>query len=205
MLLQHLRPSAERPIFFRPAASDQAASRFCLRWMQPGDAAALRTAVELAGDVSALTRLPKIATIDDAKALIEESIRRRWAGEGFAWLLCGPDGGCLGKISLYRPETREPSDRNVFRLGYWLIESARGRGLGCTAASYIVPWVWNHTEAKAIELRIRAANHASAKLAARLGFTVHRECPGFTDPRTAQPVPPAQIWRLGRPGLVPGA
>jgi len=54
-------------------------------------------------------------------------------------------------------------------LGYWLVPAARGRGLGLAAARALSRWGFDVLGLSRIELAILPGNHASRRLAQRLG------------------------------------
>jgi RimJ/RimL family protein N-acetyltransferase len=56
-------------------------------------------------------------------------------------------------------------------VGYWLVPSARGRGIGPTAVSLLVDWAFATLELDRIEIATTPGNDAARKLAESLGFT----------------------------------
>jgi RimJ/RimL family protein N-acetyltransferase len=56
-------------------------------------------------------------------------------------------------------------------IGYWLVPSARGRGIGRTAVSLLVDWAFEALELDRIEITTTPHNEAARKLAQSLGFS----------------------------------
>jgi len=56
-------------------------------------------------------------------------------------------------------------------IGYWLIPSVRGRGVGRTAVSLLVDWAFGALELERIEITTTPRNTAARALAESLGFT----------------------------------
>jgi RimJ/RimL family protein N-acetyltransferase len=55
-------------------------------------------------------------------------------------------------------------------VGYWLVPSARGRGIGRAAVSLVVEWAFGTLELERIEITTTPDNAAALGLAASLGF-----------------------------------
>ena len=56
-------------------------------------------------------------------------------------------------------------------VGYWLVPQARGRGIGTTAVSLLVDWVFAHLDLDRLEITTTPDNLAAKALAEHLGFT----------------------------------
>ena len=56
-------------------------------------------------------------------------------------------------------------------IGYWLVPSARGHGVGRRAVSLLVDWAFETLELDRIEITTTPDNGAARALAAALGFT----------------------------------
>lgn len=56
-------------------------------------------------------------------------------------------------------------------IGYWLVESARGRGVGHTAVSLLVEWAFDELELERVEITTTPDNGPARALAHSLGFT----------------------------------
>ncbi|MEA2296456.1 MAG: hypothetical protein QOE86_4095 [Solirubrobacteraceae bacterium] len=56
-------------------------------------------------------------------------------------------------------------------IGYWLVPSARGQGVGAKAVSLLVEWAFEELEFARIEITTTPDNGAARALATSLGFT----------------------------------
>ena len=56
-------------------------------------------------------------------------------------------------------------------LGYWLVERARGKGIGVSAVRLLVEWGLRRPGIDALEAFVAEDNAASRRLLERLGFT----------------------------------
>jgi ribosomal-protein-alanine N-acetyltransferase len=56
-------------------------------------------------------------------------------------------------------------------IGYWLVTSARGRGVGRTAVSLLVDWAFDELELERLEITTTPDNGPARALAGSLGFT----------------------------------
>jgi RimJ/RimL family protein N-acetyltransferase len=56
-------------------------------------------------------------------------------------------------------------------IGYWLVASARGQGVGRTAVSLLVDWAFEELELERLEITTTPDNGAARALAGSLGFT----------------------------------
>jgi ribosomal-protein-alanine N-acetyltransferase len=56
-------------------------------------------------------------------------------------------------------------------IGYWLVPSARGRGVGRRAVSLLVEWAFSELRLDRIEITTTPDNEAARALAGSLGFT----------------------------------
>ncbi|MEU3567656.1 GNAT family protein [Kitasatospora sp. NPDC036755] len=61
-------------------------------------------------------------------------------------------------------------DDGVAMVGYWLLASARGRGLATRAATAVTRWAVEHADARRIELYHAVGNEDSCRVALRAGF-----------------------------------
>lgn len=109
------------------------------------------------------TTLPGAYTREEGAAFVERQRRRQAGGEGLslAITLDGEPVGCA-TLMLRRPPAAD--------LGYWLVERARGAGVGGTAVRLLVDWALGRPEIEAIEAYVAEGNAPSQKLLERLGF-----------------------------------
>ncbi|MFE4517945.1 GNAT family N-acetyltransferase [Kitasatospora sp. NPDC056783] len=76
------------------------------------------------------------------------------------------DGGLRGNA--YLGWTNR--DDGVAMVGYWLLATARGRGLATRAATAVTRWGVEHAGVRRIELYHSVANEGSCRVAERAGF-----------------------------------
>lgn len=136
-----------------------------LRPWQPTDAAALRQAC---GDqeIMRFTTIPGVFTDEAAKDWINRTRRR--AEDGTAMVLAIVEAGehfPAGMVGLFGLDRGDGSAR----LGYWLVNHARGRGLASAAARALVGWAFERLELDEVVIDREASNLASARVAEKLG------------------------------------
>lgn len=56
-------------------------------------------------------------------------------------------------------------------IGYWLVETAQGRGIATSAAARLIGWLFEERDLHRITIRARVDNVRSRAVAERLGFT----------------------------------
>ena len=141
--------------------------RVLLRDWERGDAPAIEP---VCGDwdVCQFTTVPWRYTPGEARAWIQRLSERRDAGSGLALAIVETGGHRpVGNVNLVRfSETRHEA-----ALGYWLLPSARGRGLATTAARILSEWGFQELGLERVELAILPENAASHTVASRLGAT----------------------------------
>ncbi len=113
---------------------------------------------------------------DDVDAWLE---RERAEARGPSRAICLPDDDrALGKVALRLPgrasrastcDAIVASDRPLGELSYWLVPSARGRGLVHAAVLAMLRSVADTTVVRSVVLDIEEDNAASVRVAARLG------------------------------------
>lgn len=121
---------------------------------------------------------------------------RHWEEHGFGWraILDGPGGGFLGVAALSYLGALVPGiAESAIEIGWWLDPGAWGRGMATEAAAAIRDEAFGVLHAERVAARIQPANHASARVAARLGMRLHGDVAG----RFGEPV---RVYVLDRPG-----
>jgi [ribosomal protein S5]-alanine N-acetyltransferase len=117
-------------------------------------------------DVCAFTSVPRPYSKAGALAWIERQRYKRAAGTVLALAIQGRgDDGALGNVNL------AGFDEGAAEIGYWLVPEARGRGLATAATSLLVDWAFDNFPLTRIEFAILPENHASQRVAERLGAT----------------------------------
>jgi RimJ/RimL family protein N-acetyltransferase len=138
-----------------------------LRPWEAADADVLAT--RLNGDraiTEFLDRIPQPYTRDDALAYIRHCAEawRTGSNSNFA-ILVEDISGPVGSVGI-----RWKHDA-VAEIGYWLAESARGRGVTTTAARLVSRWAFDvDPELARLQLRADATNAASNRVAEKAGF-----------------------------------
>src|SRR5579871_909456 len=76
------------------------------------------------------------------------------------------DGAAVGDAGFHGP----PAEDGVVEIGYALVPSARGAGLGREAVGLLVGWARRRPEVAAIMARVEPGNEASERILDGLGF-----------------------------------
>ena len=145
--------------------------RIRVRPPEPGDAQALWEAVEESR--AHLGRwFPWAATyhsVDDARTTIAR-IRARWLlrEDLTVSIFERETGRLLGGSGLHRPNW----DIRAFEIGYWLRQTAEGRGYVREAVQLLTNMAFETLQAKRVEIRMDVANIRSRRVAERLGFVL---------------------------------
>ena len=101
-----------------------------------------------------------------------------WTEHGFGyWVVCNRNGDLLGFCGL---KTMRLHERPVLNLFYRLDPAAWGNGIATEAATAVVAWAAEHAPGTPVAARVRPANVASARVAARAGLhrTPHLDVDG---------------------------
>ena len=139
--------------------------------LRPGrEAAADRVAaVELLTDPQVRQFIGGPLSAEDAREAVSGPAGQRW-GSFLLELRHGSDGGegaVVGVCSLSR-------ERGELEVGYMLLTRYWGQGLASEAVATVLAWVAEHLDDEQVIAVTQAANTASLRLLARLGF-VERE------------------------------
>jgi RimJ/RimL family protein N-acetyltransferase len=99
--------------------------------------------------------------------------RRRWADGSPTFSICEADDICVGHAWV----NVSASDDTAGYVGYWLLPSARGRGLATRAVRLLAAWA---IRALALDLRLltEPGNERSQRVAERSGFIRTGVLPG---------------------------
>ena len=92
--------------------------------------------------------------------------RERWASGSPTLSICERDGTCVGLVWINLRET----DRATGWVGYWLLPTARGRGLATRAVRLISAWAVCQMGLTKIRLTTEPENDPSRRVAERSGF-----------------------------------
>jgi RimJ/RimL family protein N-acetyltransferase len=137
---------------------------FLLRPWELGD-------LELVREASCDRYIPLITTIPSpfSQAAGEAFIRRQWeragTGGGYPFVIVH-DSRPVGAIGLWARDLAE----GRASLGYWVTESARGRGTAAAVLQAITFWGLSDLQIPRLQLCIERWNAASIRTAERVGF-----------------------------------
>jgi [ribosomal protein S5]-alanine N-acetyltransferase len=92
--------------------------------------------------------------------------RQRWASGSPTLSICERDGNCVGLVWV---NVRE-ADHTTGSVGYWLLPSARGRGLATRAVRLLSRWAAHHLGVTDLRLTTEPENERSRRVAERSGF-----------------------------------
>ncbi|PFG94936.1 RimJ/RimL family protein N-acetyltransferase [Saccharopolyspora erythraea NRRL 2338] len=123
----------------------------------------------------------------EALKFIERSQADWDSGAAYNYAILAEDGAAIGCCSLM-------ARTGGFEIGYWLHPGHTGRGIATRAARALVGEAFR-LGAGQVEIVHDAANHASAAVPRRLGFTeVERRCPQ-QEPQAGAEVGVDVVWR----------
>lgn len=92
--------------------------------------------------------------------------RQRWRDGSPTFAICEIGDACLGHVWINISST----DPGTGSVGYWLLPSARGRGLATRAVRLLTTWAVGALGLDPIRLVTESANEQSQGVAARSGF-----------------------------------
>lgn len=107
-----------------------------------------------------------INTATDAEDFLRRGVSR-FAEDGIPWIGIWQDGRMVGGILIFPLEHRI----RATKIGYWLAQSATGRGLMTRAIEAILPFVFEELNINRLGLEAEPGNLKSKGVAERLGFT----------------------------------
>jgi ribosomal-protein-serine acetyltransferase len=105
-------------------------------------------------------------TLESTVAFIDASRKQLAANQGFQAAIV-QDGEIVGVIGYHRIDWQHRSTS----LGYWLAESAQGRGTITTATRALVDHAFDRWQLNRLDIRAGVENIRSRAVAERLGFT----------------------------------
>ena len=133
-----------------------------LRPKLPGDADALTAACQ-DPEIPRWTLVPTPYTEEDARAWLGGH-GRSWEDHAPLAITARDSGELLGSITLWIVKPR------VCELGYWCAREARGRGYAPRAVRLLARWAFEQLGAARVQLGTLPGNHASERVAEKLGF-----------------------------------
>jgi RimJ/RimL family protein N-acetyltransferase len=167
----NLKPLGGSVVPVVPAASQMISPRLVVRGYRPADAEAVWHAIEESRP-SLARWVPDIArrqTPAEVRAGLEFLASQRERGQGLVFGLWErASGGFLGEVGLYQLDW----DRRSAEVGYWLRETARGRGYAAEALELVCGQARGSLELRHVEAHIAPDNVASRRVAERQGFRI---------------------------------
>ena len=113
------------------------------------------------------TTVPAQYTEIEGRAFIERQWERQTSGQGLSMAIADATAD-VAKGLVFLGLGR---GRGHCHLGYWLIPSARGAGLGTAAIELVSKWVLTATEVHRLVAEVEPGNAASIALLRKSGFT----------------------------------
>lgn len=107
-----------------------------------------------------------INTVEDAKKFLRRGVSR-FAEDGIPWIGIWQDGRMVGGMLFFPLERRI----RTTKIGYWLAQSATGRGLMTRAIEAVFPFLFEELQVNRLGLETEPGNLKSKAVAERLGFT----------------------------------
>ncbi len=102
---------------------------------------------------------------------------RRRAAEGSpTFAICEIDDVCVGHVWV----NRDAGDATIGYVGYWLLPSARGRGLATRAVQLVSRWAVAELGIARLRLVAEVENDRSRRVAERTGFRLIERRPAHT-------------------------
>ena len=129
------------------------------------DVAALMVAASHDVEITRWTQVPEGLTLADAAMVTAGWSMRSPTIARFE--MRHPDVGTAGLVTVWISPGNEPE------LGYWLLASARGRGLARRAAALLCTWAFEVCGVSRLQLTTLPGNVASERVAAACGFARH--------------------------------
>lgn len=138
-----------------------------LRVLEPDDAEMLFAVID-ANRVSLRPWMRWTAEVTDVKALV--GMIEQWCEQtketGCMSLGIELEGKLVGAVFHLRPDRQN----NLVEVGYWLAESARGRGVATRAVRKMLDITFNELGFNRVNIRIAPNNKPSLAIAERLGL-----------------------------------
>lgn len=160
------------PVATEIEVPELAAESCRLRGWRLSDVSALRPAC---GDaqICRFTTVPQRFSVTNAREWIAR--QHAHARNGTAIVLAivpSAEDVPVGMVGLFGLDEQECTAR----FGYWLIADHRGHGLATAAAMCLAEWAFAHLQLSAVHIDHEPANHASARVAQKLGAVRAGSC-----------------------------
>lgn len=112
-------------------------------------------------------RSGSIATMDDARRWIEDTLDDHASGSGYNWAI-ETDGDVVGSVSVAIAD----ADRGTGWVSYWMLPSVRGRGHASAGLRLLADWCFRELGLARLELKHLINNPESCRVALQAGFRV---------------------------------
>ncbi|MFI6079307.1 GNAT family N-acetyltransferase [Actinoplanes sp. NPDC051343] len=116
--------------------------------------------------IPSITSVPKVWTRESAERYIERQWARAEEGVGYSFAIADGEDAAVGSIGLWIRD----ADLGRASIGYWIVESSRGAGLGTAALKTLAGWAFSVCKIPRIELYVEPWNVASLRTARASGF-----------------------------------
>jgi RimJ/RimL family protein N-acetyltransferase len=113
-----------------------------------------------------ITTVPSPYSDVAAVAFVERQWGRATARTGYPFVIVGADGLPVGNVGLWLKDLGQ----GRASLGYWVVESARGRGAAVAALGAVADWALHELRIPRLELYVEPWNTGSVRTAERAGF-----------------------------------
>ncbi|MER5427603.1 GNAT family N-acetyltransferase [Streptomyces sp. NPDC002588] len=144
---------------------DLAAGGYTLRPWRLSDLDLVREASEDAY-IPLITTVPSSWSEAEGVAFVERQWARATTRAGYTFVIVSPGGRPVGQVGLWLRNLRQ----GRASLGYWVVESARGRGAAVASVRAVVDWALRELRIPRLELWVEPWNTASVRTAERAGF-----------------------------------
>ncbi|MBO0884534.1 MAG: GNAT family N-acetyltransferase [Mycobacterium sp.] len=136
------------------------------RQWEPADIA---TVLEASTDpyIIATTSIPDECTEADAADYVARQPDRITQGDGYSLAISNMPGPAIGQIGLWLADMKH----GIAALGYWVVPSARGKGVAAVALRTLSDWALGELGLARAQVFIEPWNTASIRTAERAGFT----------------------------------
>ncbi|MEV0091026.1 GNAT family N-acetyltransferase [Streptomyces sp. NPDC050738] len=113
-----------------------------------------------------VTTVPSPYSDEEGTAFVERQWERAATGSGYPFVVVGDDGRPVGSVGLWLRDLGQ----GRASIGYWTVESARGRGAAGAALAAVAAWALDELRIPRVELHVEPWNAASLRTAERAGF-----------------------------------
>lgn len=113
-----------------------------------------------------LSFVDRMQTVEFAEDFVKGVIQKRKEGLEHAFLIL-ENGHIIGRIGIHKIDNQN----KIGEIGYWLIESAQGRGIITKACQIMIDFAFSDLNLNRIELKCGTENTKSNAIPQKLNFT----------------------------------